>query len=734
MLDLSIIIPVFNEAKKIQTDIEAASEFLMAEGLSGEIIVVDDGSTDDTVACAKSIQIDPKVNLTVISYTENKGKGHAVKTGVKASQGQYVMFADSGLCIPYNNALRGLTSLRQGKFDIANGSRKHRDSNIKRKANAFRRFLSSCFRNVIYLFLGIPRHFTDTQCGFKIYKGDVARELYAQCQTDGFLFDIEIILLALKRNAKVMEFPVQWSSDPDTRVFPHRTVFKILTELFDIRKRTSKTNNSLLIAGLVIVALIRIATIGTYPLMDKTEARYAEIAREMIVSNNLVTPLLDPDVPFWGKPPLSFWFTVISFKIFGINEFGARIASVFLGGIAVFLTFLFGARMRNKEFGLSAALMLSTIGLFFINAGSVMTDPALLVAITLSMVSFALTFLDKNRRRATLWSYLVFVGLGLSFLAKGPVGWVITLMPIFFWCFICRQWKNVFNSFPWFFGILITICIALPWYLMAEQQTPGFLEYFFVGEHWQRFTQSGWDGDLYGRGHAQPKGMIWLYTIPSTLPWTIIFVASLWWILKRKKSLKSFMNQWVIYLILWILSPLVLFTLSSNILMTYIIPSLPPFALLLTYFLTALDFNSESGKRPWFLSMKVILPMVSIVPVFVFFAAFTFLPFMGNQYSQLEIVKMFEKHRRSIDAELVYIEEMPHSADFYSNGQAKDITDEYGAKIMQEINDQDEDFFVVESQYIYRLPYDILSYVEMVGKHRDYILFQELDLSLVSTN
>ena len=236
MLDISIVIPAFNEQEKIKTDIIAASRFLKDNHLQGEIIIVNDGSEDETAVSARETPVDEGVKKSVVSYAGNKGKGFAVKSGMVQSRGRYAMFADSGLCIPYNNALIGLDMIKKGGCVIAVGSRRHRQSRIKQHRHPLRKFLSVFFRNVTFSFLGIPRSFSDTQCGFKIYDGDIARELYGECQTEGFLFDIEILARALKKNYAVCEFPVEWSSDPDTRVLPHKTALPVLFELFKIKK------------------------------------------------------------------------------------------------------------------------------------------------------------------------------------------------------------------------------------------------------------------------------------------------------------------------------------------------------------------------------------------------------------------------------------------------------------------------------------------------------------------
>jgi dolichyl-phosphate beta-glucosyltransferase len=240
-MDLSIVIPVFEESAKIIRDIQAASMFSQGNRLTGEIIVVDDGSRDNTAVMAESVEVAPKLQLRVLRYDQNKGKGFALRTGVKESQGEYVMFADSGLCVPYEYALRGLSLIRSGVCEIAHGSRRLPQSRILKPQAWSRRLTARVFRAVAVLWMGIPSFLTDTQCGFKIYRGDIARELFGQCFTNGFMFDLEIILRALRKGYRIQEFPLEWTCDRDSRLSLTRSPGQILRELADIKRALKQT-------------------------------------------------------------------------------------------------------------------------------------------------------------------------------------------------------------------------------------------------------------------------------------------------------------------------------------------------------------------------------------------------------------------------------------------------------------------------------------------------------------
>jgi dolichyl-phosphate beta-glucosyltransferase len=242
-MDLSIVIPAFNESKKIGTDIEAASAFLESNHLAGEIITVDDGSEDGTSESARGVMVGSSVRLEVIRYDEHRGKGYAVRTGIAKARGEYVMFADSGCCVPYGYIAEGLRLLKDGACDIAHGSRKLAASKIQRAQSWYRRICASLFRWAVHRSMRITSGLSDTQCGFKIYRGDVARDLYGQCFTNGFMFDLEIIVRAEKQGYRIEEFPIEWTCDRDSRLSPTRSLWRVLRELMTIKRTLAKENS-----------------------------------------------------------------------------------------------------------------------------------------------------------------------------------------------------------------------------------------------------------------------------------------------------------------------------------------------------------------------------------------------------------------------------------------------------------------------------------------------------------
>lgn len=235
--DLSIVIPAFNESRKIARDIRAADEFLATNRLTGEIIVVDDGSRDRTAEAAARTATGRNTECRILRYETHRGKGYAVRFGMTRSRGRMILFMDSGSCTPCSDILKGLRLIENGCCEIAHASRKMLGSSIRRPQRLSRRISSRFFRTLVRSLFPIPRNLTDTQMGLKAYRGDVGRELYARCRLDGFLFDIEIILHAVKSGYRIREFPITWSSDPDTRLSLFRTIFPSLRELILLLNR-----------------------------------------------------------------------------------------------------------------------------------------------------------------------------------------------------------------------------------------------------------------------------------------------------------------------------------------------------------------------------------------------------------------------------------------------------------------------------------------------------------------
>ena len=184
-----------------------------------EVIVVDDGSQDMTAERVLNFKKKyPELSLKLISYSNNRGKGYAVKIGMLESQGRYCLFADSGCCVPLTYIQNGIQLLEQGA-DIVIASRGLENSQIIIKQPLYRQMGSRLFSCFIKNLMGI-NFVKDTQCGFKFFKNEVAHKIFSQLMIDGFMFDIEVLIKGKQYGYKIVEFPVQWSNDSDTRFKP----------------------------------------------------------------------------------------------------------------------------------------------------------------------------------------------------------------------------------------------------------------------------------------------------------------------------------------------------------------------------------------------------------------------------------------------------------------------------------------------------------------------------------
>lgn len=231
-LYLSVILPVYNEEKKILKDLEEILSYFKNKNYRYEIIVVDDGSRDNTKKILFEFK-DKCKELRILSYHPNRGKGFAVKTGILNAKGKYILFADAGSCVSYDNMEKGIELLKNG-YDCAFGSRALKDSQILVHQPRYRQVGSKIFSLIVKFIMGI-REVEDTQCGFKLFKREVAKSIFRLNKIDGFMFDIETILNGKKNSYQMKEFPIEWSNDPDTRFNPIKGTIQNFKELIRIK-------------------------------------------------------------------------------------------------------------------------------------------------------------------------------------------------------------------------------------------------------------------------------------------------------------------------------------------------------------------------------------------------------------------------------------------------------------------------------------------------------------------
>ena len=234
--DISIVVPAFNEERRLGSTLLAMEAWLRDSGLTYEVIVVDDGSRDGTVAIAEEFAREhPPFRLERLD--RNRGKGAAVRRGFEVSAGREVLFSDADLSTPMEDLPALRRELTAGA-DVVMASRALPDSNVEIRQAWIRDRMGKTFNGILRLVTRIP--FRDTQCGFKLLRGDVARSLAAQMAEEGFAFDVEVVLLANKRGLKITDVPVTWRNDIGTRVRAVRDSWDMLVSMVRITRRVGR--------------------------------------------------------------------------------------------------------------------------------------------------------------------------------------------------------------------------------------------------------------------------------------------------------------------------------------------------------------------------------------------------------------------------------------------------------------------------------------------------------------
>ncbi|MDP6600023.1 MAG: glycosyltransferase family 2 protein [Candidatus Woesearchaeota archaeon] len=225
---LSIIIPAYNEEKRLPEALDRTLKYLKNRKIKNEIIIVADKSKDRTLDVVQEYTKKFK-NVCCIYNPKKQGKGHAVRKGILASKGSLVLFIDADTSTPITELDKFLPKIKN--YDIVIGSREHKDSDVRNKLIS-RVILGNLGNLLLRLFL--IKTIRDTQCGFKLFNGNIARELFSLSRINGFGFDFEIIFLAQKKKYRIMECPVNWAYCDDTKV-TWQSHFKTLSELFEIK-------------------------------------------------------------------------------------------------------------------------------------------------------------------------------------------------------------------------------------------------------------------------------------------------------------------------------------------------------------------------------------------------------------------------------------------------------------------------------------------------------------------
>ncbi len=292
--------------------------------------------------------------------------------------------------------------------------------------------------------------------------------------------------------------------------------------------------------------------LGSHPLLEPDEGRYSEIPREMIERGDYVTPMLNY-VKYFEKPVLHYWLTAVSFKAFGYSEFASRFWPALLGVLGVAVTFWLGASLYGTRAGFFSGLALATSWIYFAIAQINIIDMDVSVFMTISLAGFLMGSIRDRR-----YLLLFYAGMALATLSKGLIGIVLPCAVAGLWILVRRDWSLIRRTlYGW--GILLFFALTLPWFVAVCLKNPEFFHFFFIREHFLRYTTR-----IHGR--YEPDWFFIPILLAGGFPWTAFWVRPLFSLRESKEKL---------YLFFWFAVIFLFFSLSSSKLIPYILPVFP---------------------------------------------------------------------------------------------------------------------------------------------------------------
>lgn len=229
---LSVVVPAYNEEKRLPRTVREIEAFLLANGYDAEILIVDDGSKDRTKQEAEALEKTLTL-VRAISYPKNQGKGNAVRTGVLQATRDIVVFTDADHSTPIEEVVPFVEYIGRG-YGVVIGSRRVQQSKLVIRQSLRRRAMGKVFQSLITL-LGV-RGFRDTQCGFKMFTRESGQRIFSRLKTRGFAFDVEVLMRAQELGYKIAEVGVRWRDAEGSRVDPVRDSYRMLIEILKMRQ------------------------------------------------------------------------------------------------------------------------------------------------------------------------------------------------------------------------------------------------------------------------------------------------------------------------------------------------------------------------------------------------------------------------------------------------------------------------------------------------------------------
>jgi 4-amino-4-deoxy-L-arabinose transferase-like glycosyltransferase len=326
--------------------------------------------------------------------------------------------------------------------------------------------------------------------------------------------------------------------------------------------------------------------LGSRPLSVPDEGRYVEIPREMTVTGDWLTPRLN-GVKYFEKPPLVYWITALSIKLFGLSEWSARLVPAFFALLGCLSLYTAGTTLFSRRAGILSAIVLATSVLYYALSRTVILDLPVTALLTLSLCAFLIALREPDgwKRRALL--YVFYAGCGLTMLTKGLIGVAIPGMIIFVWMLVMNQWR-ILRSLYLPSGIALFLLIAAPWHILVQRANPEFFNFYFIHEHFERYLSK-----VHGR--YKPFWFFIPVLAGGLFPWSAFLVQAVRRALPRWKD--RHLHRETVFLLLWAGLIFLFFSASSSKLIPYILPVFPPLALIIGKYLAD---AWEQGAIPGF--------------------------------------------------------------------------------------------------------------------------------------
>ncbi|TWU51406.1 glycosyltransferase [Rubripirellula reticaptiva] len=592
---VSLILPAWNEADAINGAIEEADAALRQISDEYEIIVVDDGSRDATADLVRNIAVEnPAVRL--ISHGQNLGYGAALRNGFAAATKNLVVFTDADR--QFDLAELDRFALLSKRYDIVCGYR------IDRKDSFLRCLYSRVYNHLVRLLLGTKVR--DIDCAMKMFRREVVQDL--TISTDGFLVNSELLTQANQKQYSIVEVGVTHRP----RVDGHSTVSashipRVLKSLVRYwwntiqfpsqggqngRSGIAKSSKEPKWIGwaqralILFAAIFLFANLG-YPLIDRDETRYAEISREMLVTNNWALPQLNFE-PYYDKPPLLYWLCAASYKMFGISEWSARLVPAIAAFLTLLSTLWFGSRLFGRTAGVISATVLLLSAGFAFTSRYLLIDGVLTFLVSLSLFTAYESILGKSVKLH--WWMASAVCCGLACMAKGPLSLILLLPPVF-----AFAWLSDSCAKPRWWHYALTFAtvgiITAPWLVAVTLQDSNFVLDFLYRHNLKRFS---------GEFHARPFWFFVPVLMVAGHPWSFLTIPYTKFLFSRQEISRATRSPALGFLLLWSGWCFVFFSLAKCKLPTYLLPASPALALMIGHYLNNALSDTRHMNRYWF--------------------------------------------------------------------------------------------------------------------------------------